>query len=176
MKRPRLFLILQVTKGEHQGVKETRSPTASFDWQGTITKENWRLRQLLTTSLSLSFFICRMGMMTTKIGTSSRGLSGKCNDVQKSVRPLQHYTSQVETSYDTIFQGSTTFQVVFVIDLYWPSRGWAPKIWLLGGLRVSCSREEILATGSLGTQIVLYLREHQICNFKIYLVKMPITN
>ena len=124
-----LFLILQGIKMEHQGVRETRSwpPTGKLWLTRHSHKENWHLRQLLTTSLSLSFFICRMGMMTTKIEPSSRGLSRKCNDVQKSAWPLQHYISQVETSYETIFQGSTTSQVVLVIDLYWPSEGWAPR-------------------------------------------------
>lgn len=83
---------------------------------------------------------------------------------------------KVEASYDTIFravQPSKWFWLLTYID----PAGWAPRFDFLGGLRSQLLQREILASGSLGTQIVLYLQEQRgfatskICTPYVHLVK-----
>ena len=63
-----------------------------------------------------------------KNSINSRGLLRKCNDVQKSVRAPQNYTSQVETSYCTICQKTGSREVrLRPSQVVLALQGWGPQ-------------------------------------------------
>ena len=142
----------------------------AFDWQGTVTKENWHLRQLWQPLWSLVSLSIEWGWWLKKTGPNSRGLSRKCNEVWKSAWAPQRYISQVETSCGTVFQKmgsreaqpSRWFWLLTYIDLAEdvpPRDGGhspgAPKICLCEvSESMGPERKYWPLSGPLGTQIV----------------------